>query len=73
MCQQFPSWLNISKVESGRKYFKEENYMEKVILGGNYAQFGSYGKQSGDNDASISAENQWNETKIIKIRYQDTK
>ena len=36
--------------------------MEKVILGGNYAQFGSYGKQSGDNDASISAENQWNET-----------
>ena len=36
--------------------------MEKVILVGNYAQFGSYGKQSGDNDASISAENQWNET-----------
>lgn len=54
--------LNISKVKSGRKYFKKENYTEKVIQGGNHAQFGSYGNQSGDNDASISAENQWNET-----------
>jgi len=29
------------------------------IEGGNHAQFGDYGEQSGDNPASISAEEQW--------------
>ncbi|MCF0145951.1 MAG: alpha/beta hydrolase [Eubacterium sp.] len=35
---------------------------EVTIQGGNHAQVGSYGKQPGDNDATISAEEQWNET-----------
>lgn len=30
-----------------RKYFKKANYKEEVTKGGNYAQFCSYGKQSG--------------------------
>ena len=30
-----------------RKYFKKANYKEEVTKGGNHAQFGSYGKQSG--------------------------
>lgn len=35
-----------------------------VIAGGNHAQFGSYGAQPGDGEASISAENQW--TQIVQ-------
>lgn len=59
--------LNISKVKEGRKYFKDENYSEEVIQGGNHAQFGNYGKQSGDNTAEISPQKQWEETvKIIE-------
>lgn len=54
--------LNFSKVRSGRKYFKEANYKEEVIKGGNHAQFGSYGKQSGDKKAKISPKKQWEET-----------
>ncbi len=54
--------LNFSKLKAGRKYFKKENYKEEVIEGGNHAQFGSYGKQSGDNKADISAQEQWEKT-----------
>lgn len=35
---------------------------EVVIEGGNHAQFGSYGKQSGDGEASVSAEEQRRQT-----------
>lgn len=35
-----------------------ENTTELVIDGGNHAQFGSYGKQDGDGDAEITAEEQ---------------
>ena len=35
---------------------------EQVIEGGNHANFGSYGVQSGDGEATISAERQWDET-----------
>ncbi|MDW7658981.1 MAG: alpha/beta hydrolase [Bacillota bacterium] len=31
-----------------------------LIAGGNHAQFGNYGKQRGDPDASISSEEQQN-------------
>lgn len=37
-------------------------YQESVIEGGNHAGFGSYGAQSGDGTASISAEEQWEQT-----------
>lgn len=38
------------------------NITEYVIDGGNHAQFGYYGNQSGDGMANISAENQQNQT-----------
>lgn len=45
------------------------NMTEYVIDGGNHAQFGYYGKQTGDNDANITPENQQNQTvaKIIEF------
>lgn len=38
------------------------NLQECVIEGGNHAQFGSYGEQRGDGEASIDPGMQWNET-----------
>jgi pimeloyl-ACP methyl ester carboxylesterase len=45
------------------------NMTEFVIDGGNHAQFGYYGTQSGDNAANITAENQQNQTaaKILEF------
>lgn len=42
------------------------NITEYIIDGGNHAQFGYYGNQSGDGMANISAENQQNQT-VYKI------
>lgn len=38
------------------------NYTENIVVieGGNHAQFGNYGKQAGDHDATISSEEQQN-------------
>lgn len=38
------------------------NYTENIVVieGGNHAQFGNYGKQKGDPDATISSEKQQN-------------
>ena len=47
--------LNPERVEEGRAFAPSESY-EFVIQGGNHAQFGSYGTQKGDGEASISAE-----------------
>lgn len=38
------------------------DFEEHVIEGGNHAQFGSYGEQNGDNEATITPEEQWNQT-----------
>jgi len=38
------------------------------IDGGNHAQFGSYGPQSGDNPATISAEEQWTQIANATVR-----
>lgn len=40
-----------------------------VIEGGNHAQFGSYGFQSGDNAATISAEEQWSQTAAATLEF----
>lgn len=40
-----------------------------VIEGGNHAQFGSYGLQAGDNPASISAEEQWNQAATLTVDF----
>ena len=39
-----------------------KNLSEIIIDGGNHAQFGNYGEQSGDNKSKISSEKQWNQT-----------
>lgn len=46
---------------------------ELIIEGGNHAQFGNYGIQSGDGDAKISADEQQNETVqfIIQSLYKN--
>lgn len=66
--------LNISKVESSKQY-APDNYREYVIEGGNHAQFGAYGEQSGDGEATISAREQINQTveQILKgkILYEE--
>ena len=51
--------VNLSNIESGRD-FMPQNAKEFVIDGGNHAQFGCYGAQKGDREATISAEEQRN-------------
>jgi len=53
--------LEMSKLEAGRAYVSSANYFEKVISGGNHAQFGMYGEQKGDGTASIDTMTQINE------------
>lgn len=45
------------------------NLTEYVIDGGNHAQFGSYGKQSGDGVATISPENQRIQTEMEILEF----
>jgi pimeloyl-ACP methyl ester carboxylesterase len=40
-----------------------------AIEGGNHAQFGSYGPQAGDNDASIPPEEQWLQTADATVKF----
>ena len=49
--------LKMEKIEEGRN-FAPEDYLEFSIAGGNHAQFGNYGAQSGDGRALISREEQ---------------
>lgn len=50
--------LNREKLEEGFALSPADS--EKVVIkGGNHAQFGSYGAQKGDNEATIPAEEQW--------------
>lgn len=49
--------LNAGKLAEGRQY-ASDHAAEYEIAGGNHAQFGSYGVQAGDGEASISAEEQ---------------
>lgn len=53
--------LNKDKVVQGRELMPE-TYVEYEISGGNHAQFGDYGEQKGDGTATISAEEQQQET-----------
>lgn len=49
--------LRMEQYEKGKAYWPSDA-LEYVIDGGNHAQFGSYGAQSGDGTASISAAEQ---------------
>lgn len=53
--------LNMKKLENSRKEMPAV-YGEHIITGGNHAWFGSYGEQKGDGTATISHEEQWQET-----------
>ena len=43
-----------------------------VVDGGNHAQFGSYGLQSGDNEATISPEEQWTQISTATVEFLKT-
>lgn len=53
--------LNMEKLEEGREYMPEA-YTEVCIEGGNHAQFGAYGEQEGDGTATITGEQQLEQT-----------
>ena len=53
--------LNMARIEEAPNLVSG-NYNEVVIDGGNHAQFGNYGKQKGDGEADISAEEQQTQT-----------
>lgn len=49
--------VNRRRIEKARKQAPAD-YVEHEIVGGNHAQFGNYGAQKGDGEATISAEEQ---------------
>lgn len=53
--------LNMEKLAEGDLYMPEE-YTKCLIEGGNHAQFGNYGKQRGDGNATVPAGEQRSET-----------
>ena len=59
--------VNRSRLVEGRKY-SPGNSVEEEIPGGNHAQFGNYGVQSGDGKAAISAEQQQEQAAEIILR-----
>ncbi|WP_458402646.1 alpha/beta hydrolase [Methanobrevibacter sp.] len=63
---------NIINLESYQKAKPMmDNLTEVLIDGGNHAQFGYYGNQSGDGNATISAESQQNQTEEAIIKFID--
>ncbi len=60
--------LNMDKVIKGRELMPS-TYEEICIEGGNHAQFGSYGEQTGDNAADISGEEQIRITTEYILRF----
>ena len=55
--------LNFASYQEGLNYVPE-SAVQHVIAGGNHAQFGSYGPQAGDGEATISRERQMEETAV---------
>lgn len=62
--------LNIDVYEENRKNLPP-NSEEVVIEGGNHGQFGSYGHQDGDGDATISPEEQWQQTASTIVKWME--
>lgn len=56
--------LNRESLEEGRAYMPID-YEEICIEGGNHAYYGNYGEQKGDGVASISREEQQEQTKTL--------
>lgn len=54
--------LSKEKYEATKRFWSDNNdNIEKIILGGNHAQIGNYGKQKGDGDARITSEKEQDE------------
>lgn len=51
--------LNRERYEAGKQFADADEF---ILNGGNHAQFGSYGKQSGDGEAAITADEQIRQT-----------
>jgi pimeloyl-ACP methyl ester carboxylesterase len=49
--------LNLEKVKEGKQYAPDQFY-EYVIKGSNHAQFGNYGAQEGDHNATMTSDMQ---------------
>jgi len=52
--------LDFDAFEEGKAYLPSDTIYEEII-GGNHAQFGDYGSQNGDNEATISRDDQQNQ------------
>lgn len=63
--------LNRNAYENAKQFFPV-GYTEKIIDGGNHAQFGNYGAQSGDEEATITAQEQQTQTAFAIIQFADT-
>lgn len=61
--------LNPDRVAAGRDY-APKTYAEIVLEGGNHAQFGSYGVQTGDGEAVLSPEEQRRQTVEAILKYR---
>ena len=61
--------LNPGRVAAGRDY-APKTYAEIVLEGGNHAQFGSYGPQTGDGEAVLSPEEQRRQTVEAILTYK---
>ena len=53
--------LDMEKYEDAKKLLPD-GFTEVVIAGGNHAQFGNYGEQDGDGTATVTADQQQDET-----------
>lgn len=62
--------LNMEKYDGAKQLIKG-NFTECVIDGGNHAQFGNYGNQSGDNPSLITSKAQQKECADEIIRFID--
>ncbi len=60
--------VNTGKIIEGRQYAPSD-FTEYVIQGGNHAQFGDYGKQKGDGEASVDSEDQLEETVRVILEH----
>ena len=60
--------INLTSYNQAKALVKN-NFTEIIINGGNHAQFGYYGVQSGDNPSNITPESQQNQTADAIIRF----
>jgi len=59
---------NGAKIEQYKPYQPADTIFT-VIEGGNHGQFGDYGPQPGDKPATISAEDQWQQTSAATVQF----